>query len=56
MKDFFNSTLENSGDMLFGSDATYDDLIPFVAALSDEQQDQFVAAVNEVLLFEKNVL
>ena len=54
MKDFFNSTMENLGDMLFGEDSTADDLLPYVAGLDDAQQDQFVEAVNEALLFEKN--
>ena len=40
--------------MLFGEDSTADDLKPYAAALDDEQQDQFVEAVNEALLFEKN--
>ena len=37
MVDYLNSAMENLGDMLFGDDATADDLDPYVTALNDEQ-------------------
>ena len=54
MMDYLNSAMENLGDMLFGDDATADDLQPYVSALDDEQQDLFVATVNETLIVESN--
>ena len=38
LKDYFNGTMENSGDLLFGEDSTADDLEPYIAALDDESQ------------------
>ena len=52
--DYLNSAMENLGDMLFGEDATSDDLVPYVTALNDEQQDLFVATINETLIVEAN--
>ena len=37
MIDYLNSAMENLGDMLFGDDATADDLDPYVTALSDDK-------------------
>ena len=54
MMDYLNSAMENLGDMLFGDDATADDLVPYVTALGDEQQDLFVATLNETMVFEEN--
>ena len=38
LMDYFNGTLENSGDLLFGEYSTADDLEPYIAALDDESQ------------------
>ena len=37
LMDHLNSCMENLGDMLFGDDATADDLTPYVTALDDAQ-------------------
>ena len=46
--------MENSGDLLFGEDSTADDLEPYIAALDDESQTNFVSMVGEAMLFKPN--
>ena len=53
MKDYFNSALDNFGEILFGADSESDELADFVNALADEKCDKFVATVNEGCLIEK---
>ena len=53
MLDYFNSALDNFGEILFGADSESDELADFVNALADEKCDKFVATVNEGCLIEK---
>ena len=51
--DYFNSTLDNFGELLFGADSEKDDLEPFVNVLADEECDKFVHSVNEGCFLQK---
>jgi len=51
---FFNSSMENLGEVLFGEHSTAEDLPQYVANLDDEKQDKFVETVNEAMFFESN--
>ena len=53
MLDYFNSALDNFGEILFGADSESDELADFVNALADDKCDKFVATVNEGCLIEK---
>ena len=56
MLNYFNTSLENLGDVLFGEHATDEDLIQYVAARNDQEQETLVQTVNEAMLFELNDL
>ena len=50
--DFFNTSLENLGDTLFGDDTTPEDLATYVSGLDDAKSEAFCKAVNEAVLIE----
>ena len=52
MMNYFNSAIENLGDILFGDDSEASELKTLVEALSDEKCNEFVNAVKEGMILE----
>ena len=52
MVEYFNLTINNLGDNLFGDDATPSDFRQFVGGFEVEQEKKFLSSVKEALLIE----
>ena len=52
MMNYFNSAIENLGDILFGDDSESHELKTFVDALDDNKCNEFVTAVKEGMILE----
>ena len=52
--DFFNTTIQNLGTILFGDDSEADELQKLVNALSDKDCEKFEKAVDDAMILSKD--